>query len=113
MEMTKRYEVRAVGGMPGKRAPAELLAGYDSFEAAAAVAKREANRFPRGTCVLDTETGLVDYGVGDKSGDSTGGAVALIIAAFLALLPAACATAPRAGSLSLATVSLVVEVTRR
>jgi hypothetical protein len=66
METTKRYEVRAVGGVPAKRAPAELLAGYDSFEAAAAVAAREANRFPRGTCVLDTETGLVDYGVGAK-----------------------------------------------
>jgi hypothetical protein len=65
-ETTKRYEVRTVGGVPGKRAPAELLVAYDSFEAAAAVAKREANRFPRGTCVLDTETGLVDYGVGSK-----------------------------------------------
>ncbi len=66
METTKRYEVRAIGGVPSKRAPAELLAGYNSFEAAAAVAKREAHRFPRGTCIVDTETGLVDYGVGER-----------------------------------------------
>lgn len=62
MEMTKRYEVRAVGGVPARRAPGELLAGYDAFEAAASVAEREAHRFARGCCIVDTETGLVDYG---------------------------------------------------
>lgn len=58
-----RYQVRACEGTSGLDGP--VIESYTQLPAAKRRAEKEAYNYYYGTVVLDTRTGLVDYGEGE------------------------------------------------